>query len=53
MLRPVRTYPEILIRTILAPGSEAIIETLFNSVGEECIRFDLAIEMSWLDVIEN
>jgi voltage-gated potassium channel len=53
VLRPVRTYPEILVRSILAPGSEAIIETLFNSSGEECIRFDLEIEISWLEIIKK
>ena len=53
VLRPVRTYPEILIRTILAPGSEAIIETLFNSYGEECIRYDVSVEGKWLEVIQK
>lgn len=53
VLRPVRTYPEILIRTILAPGSESIIETLFNSYGEECIRYDVEINSTWLEVIQK
>jgi voltage-gated potassium channel len=53
VLRPVRTYPEILIRAILAPGSETIIETLFNSYGEECMRYDVLIDLTWLDVIQK
>ncbi|MAZ80560.1 MAG: hypothetical protein CMP18_02115 [Rickettsiales bacterium] len=51
VLRPIRTYPEMLMRAILAPGSESIMETLFNSNGEECIRYDVDINIKWLDVI--
>lgn len=53
VLRPVRTYPEILTRAILAPGSEQVIETLFNSFGEECIRCEVEVESEWLDVIKK
>jgi len=53
ILRPIRTYPELLMRTILAPGSEQVIETLFDSVGEECIRYEVNIECEWIDIIQK
>jgi voltage-gated potassium channel len=52
-LRPIRAYPELLIRAILAPGSEQVIETLFNSFGEECIRYDVNTNCSWLEIIQK
>ncbi len=51
VLRPIRTYPELLMRAILAPGSEKVMETMFDSTGEECIRYDVNIHMKWFDVI--
>ncbi|MDA7705209.1 potassium channel family protein, partial [Rickettsiales bacterium] len=50
-LRPIRTYPELLMRAILTPGSEQVIETLFNSSGEECIRYNIESNLKWIDVI--
>lgn len=51
VLRPIRTYPEMLMRSILAPGAEKVLETMFNSQGEECIRYDVDINMKWFEVI--
>ncbi len=53
VLRPVRTYPEILVRAVVAPGSEQVIETLFDSEGEECIRFEVAVECEWLEIMHK
>ena len=53
VLRPIRTYPELLIRAILAPGSEKVIETLFDSFGQECVKYELAIEAKWIDVVHK
>jgi voltage-gated potassium channel len=53
VLRPIRTYPEMLMRAIIAPGSEQVIETLFDSYGEECIRYEAAVKSSWLDIIHK
>ena len=49
--RPIRAYPEFLMRSIIAPGSEKVIETLFDSKGEECIRYDIEQKNKWLDVV--
>lgn len=51
VLRPIRTYPEMLMRSILAPGAEKVLETMFNSQGEECIRFDVDFNMKWFEVV--
>lgn len=47
VIRPIRSYPELLIRTMLAPGTEQVIEDLFDSDGEETVRYDLDIEGTW------
>lgn len=51
VVRPVRIYPEMLVRTILAPGSEQIIDDLFDSFGEECVRYDINIKNTWRNII--
>lgn len=51
VLRPIRAYPELLIRSILAPGAEQVIETLFDSNGEECIRYEVQTRQTWLDIL--
>lgn len=53
VLRPIRTYPELLVRSILAPGSEQVIETLFDSLDEECIRYEMEIECPWINIINK
>ena len=50
-MRPIRAYPEIAVRAVLAPGSELVIEELFDSAGSEYRRVNTpAIEMDWRDV---
>lgn len=41
LVRPMPTYPGMLVRALVAPGSEAIIEDLFTARGDECCRVDL------------
>ena len=50
VVRPIRSYPELLVRTILAPGTEQVIEELFNSDGEECVRYEVALKGRWGDI---
>lgn len=47
VIRPVRAYPEMIARTILAPGIENVIEELFSSQGEECIRYEHIFKGTW------
>ena len=51
VVRPVRNYPEMLARTILSPGSEQMIDDLYDSFGEECIRFDVSIKDTWENIV--
>lgn len=41
VLRPVRAYPEILVRAIAAQGTEEILENLFTHHGIHAHRFDV------------
>ncbi|HYE00187.1 MAG TPA: ion channel, partial [Alphaproteobacteria bacterium] len=36
-VRPMRGYPEMLVRGLLAPGAERILEDLFTAQGDECL----------------
>lgn len=42
-MRPIRFYPEIVVRAIDSPGSEQILEGLFMSEGDECRSFDVQV----------
>lgn len=48
VIRPVRAYPELLVRAMAAPGTEAILEDLFRHEGSHPLRYDLNIpEQRW------
>jgi voltage-gated potassium channel len=52
VVRPLRGYPEMIVRALAAPGTEAIIEDLFTSSGEECWRYDVRVGgKRWADVV--
>jgi voltage-gated potassium channel len=53
VVRPIRSYPELLVRTIIAPGAEHIIEGLFSSHDEECIRYDVKGSEKWSTIIQR
>ncbi|MDD9900903.1 MAG: potassium channel family protein [Alphaproteobacteria bacterium] len=53
VVRPIRSYPELLVRTILAPGAEQIIEDLFDSHGEECIKYNVSVSGTWADIAKK
>jgi voltage-gated potassium channel len=40
-VRPLRTYPEMLARALVAPGAERLLEDLFSSEGNELVRVNL------------
>jgi voltage-gated potassium channel len=50
VVRPIRSYPELLVRTLLAPGTEQVIEDLFDSSGEECVRYPVKFQGKWADL---
>ena len=52
VVRPIRFYPEILVRALTSPGSEEILENLFANRGDICLRFSFRVSgLSWLDVV--
>ncbi|WP_404383059.1 ion channel [Caenispirillum salinarum] len=52
VVRPMRGYPEMIVRALAAPGSEAILENLFTSRGHECWRYDVSVSgWSWTDLV--
>lgn len=52
VIRPVRAYPEILVRALIAPGTEQVLEDLFGHQGDHAIRFDVSINgRNWSQVV--
>ncbi len=52
VLRPVRSYPEMIVRGFVAPGSEQIIENMFTSSSDEYLRYDVPISgLEWKEIV--
>ncbi len=52
IVRPVRAYPELLIRAMIAPGTEVVLENMFNHNNDHMVRFDVAFQdKKWKDII--
>ncbi len=52
VIRPIRAYPEMIVRAFDVPGSERIIENMFNSENDEYRRYDVEISnMAWCEVV--
>jgi len=52
VLRPIRSYPEIVVRAMVAPGSEAIIEDFFTHDGDHPRRYSVDIKgLAWHQVV--
>jgi len=52
ILRPIRSYPEILVRALDAPGSEVVIEDMFTRRDDHPERFSIWLEGErWADVV--
>ncbi|QEP42626.1 hypothetical protein D5085_05450 [Ectothiorhodospiraceae bacterium BW-2] len=51
VLRPIRAYPEMVVRGLVARGAEQVIENLFNSSLDEYVRYDLSFEAKWRDIV--
>lgn len=52
VLRPIRSYPELIVRAILAPGSEMIIEELISHKGATCRRYDISLTAHWRELCQ-
>jgi voltage-gated potassium channel len=52
VIRPMRSYPEMLVRGLVAPGAEQIIENMFTSSSDEYVRYEVSIDnMLWKEVV--
>lgn len=51
VMRPIRFYPEIVVRAIDSPGSEQILEGLFMAEGDECRSYNAPVRgIRWADL---
>ncbi|GGY81076.1 potassium channel protein [Marinobacter zhanjiangensis] len=51
-LRPVRTYPEIMVRAVVSPGTETVLEDLFNYEQDHPHRYNLELDdLTWSDIV--
>ncbi len=52
VIRPVRGYPELIVRALSAPGTERVLENLFTHDGASAKRYDLNIKnIQWKDIV--
>ena len=52
VIRPIRSYPELLVRAMDAPGSEVVIEDMFTRKDNHPERYSIWLEGErWADVV--
>ncbi|RMH20667.1 MAG: potassium channel protein [Gammaproteobacteria bacterium] len=52
IIRPMRSYPEMLVRALAAPGSELIMQNMFTSSGDLYQRYEITLrDKKWEDVV--
>ena len=52
VLRPLRAYPEMVVRALAVPGGEELLETLFTHEGDRLMRFDTPFrDLVWADLL--
>ncbi len=52
ILRPIRSYPEIIVRAMVAPGVELVIEDMFTHEDDHPVRYPVWLEGErWADVV--
>ena len=52
VVRPVRAYPELVVRALVAPGVEQVLENLFTYEAARLARFDVDFAgLRWGDVV--
>lgn len=48
VIRPIRSYPELVVRALSAPGTECVLENLFTHGGSSTRRFDVRLhQIQW------
>ena len=52
VIRPIRAYPELIVRAIVAPGCEIVLENLFTHGGNHTRRYDVTIKnIKWANIV--
>ncbi|HEB28249.1 MAG TPA: two pore domain potassium channel family protein [Porticoccus sp.] len=52
VIRPIRAYPELLVRSLVAPGTEAVLENLFTHEESHMSRIDVSFSsLKWKDIV--
>lgn len=52
VIRPVHAYPEMVIRALVAPGTERFLENLFTHEGDHSRRYDFPLRgLPWVEVV--
>lgn len=52
IIRPIRAYPELLVRSMAAPGTEQVLENLFTHDEDHMVRLDLSFkDKIWSDIV--
>jgi voltage-gated potassium channel len=52
IIRPIRAYPELLVRSLVATGTEEVLENLFIHEGDHMVRLDFHFEKKiWSDIV--
>ena len=52
VIRPIRSYPEILVRAMESPGAEQLIEDMFTRADDHFMRYSLWLEGDhWRDIV--
>ena len=53
-LRPLRAYPEMVVRALATPGVEQVLENLFTHDADHLMRFDVPFrDLRWADVVAS
>lgn len=51
VIRPVRGYPELIVRALSAPGTERVLENLFTHDGASAKRYNVLLkDKKWKDI---
>lgn len=54
VIRPIRAYPELVVRSMVSPGTETVIEDLLCASGDSLYREDVKFnDKQWIDIVTD
>jgi len=52
VIRPIRAYPELVVRSMVSPGTEKVIEDLLDATGDSLYREEVTFkDKKWIDIV--